>query len=134
MSTPTPPHATRRIAHPMILPPPPPPPPPLKQPPPLPPPPRPATLPALDVEVPRADPPAGYATGLAMLAAFLVLIGLLYVALVAFLAWLFSWHVYQGLASLGQGPYFIFHFPMAVLGGLLVCFLVKPVFFRDKSD
>lgn len=93
-----------------------------------------AILSALDIEVPRSDPPAGYATGLALLAAFLILIGLSYLALLAFLAWLFGWHIYQGLTSLGQGPYFLFHFPMALLGGLLVCFLVKPVFFRDKRD
>src|SRR4051812_33422325 len=92
-----------------------------------------AVLTALDIDVPRADPPAGYATRLAMIAAFLVCIGACYLALVAFLAWLFCWHVYQGFASLGEGPYFLFHFPMALLGGLLVCFLVKPLFLRNKQ-
>src|SRR6184192_1227512 len=68
------------------------------------------------------------------LLAFLVLIPLAYLALLAFLGWLFVWHVYQAFASLSAGPYFLFHLPMALLGGLLTLFLIKPVFFRRHSD
>jgi Zn-dependent protease with chaperone function len=90
-------------------------------------------LAALDVEVPPVEAPAGYGVAMGLLVAFLVLITLAYAALVAFLAWLLVWHVYQTIISLPHGPYFLFHLPMALLGGLLLLFLVKPVFFRRRS-
>jgi Zn-dependent protease with chaperone function len=89
---------------------------------------------ALDVEVPQIEAPAGYGVALAGLVAFLVVIGLAYLALLAFLGWLLVWHVFQALASFSHGPYFIFHIPMALLGGLLLLFLIKPVFFRRRGE
>src|SRR5438067_2129761 len=93
-----------------------------------------AMLAALEVEVPATPLPPGYGLAMGALVAFLVLIPLAYLALLAFLAWLFVWHVYQAIASLSAGPYFLFHLPMALLGGLLTLFLIKPVFFRRHSD
>src|SRR5437868_7510131 len=90
-------------------------------------------LASLDFEVPAVEVPAGYGLAMALLVAFLILITLAYAALVAFLAWLFIWHIYQTIVSLPHGPYFIFHLPMALLGGLLLLFLVKPLFLRRKS-
>jgi Zn-dependent protease with chaperone function len=93
-----------------------------------------AMLAALNVEVPATPLPPGYGLAMGALVAFLILIPLAYLALLAFLAWLFVWHVYQALASLSAGPYFVFHLPMALLGGLLTLFLIKPVFFRRHAD
>ena len=85
----------------------------------------------LDISVPPVQVPAGYGVAMAALVAFLALITVAYVALVAFLAWLFVWHLFQTFVSFQHGPYFLFHIPMALLGGLLLLFLVKPVFFRQ---
>jgi len=92
-----------------------------------------ALLDALDVQVPVSEVPAAYGFAMSALTAFLVLIPLFYVALIAFLAWLLVWHVFQAFVSLQYGPYFFFHIPMALLGGLLLLFLIKPVFFRRKE-
>ena len=86
----------------------------------------------LDITVPPVEVPAGYGLAMAGLVAFLALITVAYVALVAFLGWLFVWHAFQTVVSFQHGPYFLFHIPMALLGGLLLLFLVKPVFFRRK--
>src|SRR4051812_19612321 len=83
-------------------------------------------LAALDIEVPQAEVPAGYGFAMAGLAAFLILITTAYLALIAFLGYLLVWHVWQTIASLGHGPFFLFHVPMALLGGLLLLFLIKP--------
>lgn len=93
-----------------------------------------ALLAALDVSVPPCEVPAGYGLAMGSLAVALVLIPFAYVALVAFLAWLLIWHVFQAIVSLQYGPYFIFHIPMALLGGLLLLFLIKPVFFRQRES
>src|SRR5215217_1960511 len=87
-------------------------------------------LAALDVSVPQVKPPAAYGLFMGVLAVCLVLLPVLYLALVAFLGWLIVWHLFQAYSSFSQGPYFVFHLPMAFLGGLLLLFLVKPVFFR----
>ncbi len=87
----------------------------------------------LSFTVPKATPPAGYAAAMTGLAACLVLMAVAYAALLLFLAWLAGWHAYQAVASLGYGPYFLFHVPMAVAGGVMLLFLVKPVFFRPGA-
>src|SRR4051812_25996171 len=120
MSNPLPPAAPRRAA-----------------PPPLPPDPaqqRRAILAALNVEVPRTELPPGYGLAMAGLATFLVVITAAYLALVAFLAYLLVWHVWQTTASFSHGPYFLFHVPMAPRGGLLLLSLINPVFFRPRRD
>src|SRR4051812_42957130 len=89
---------------------------------------------ALDIEVPPVEVPPGYGVAMAGLVAFLVLLSVAYLALVAFLGWLLVWHVLQTFVSVPHGPYFLFHLPMALLGGLLLLFLVKPVFFRRKPS
>ncbi len=88
----------------------------------------------LDFAVPKAPLPGGYAGLMALLAGCLVLMPVAYVALVAFLGWVAAWHAYQAVATLGTGPYFLYHVPMAVAGGLMVFFLIKPVSFRSKED
>src|SRR5918993_3783812 len=85
-------------------------------------------LAALDVSVLPVKPPAAYGLFMGVLAVCLVLLPVLYLALVAFLGWLIVWHLFQAYSSFSQGPYFVFHLPMAFLGGLLLLFLVKPVF------
>jgi Zn-dependent protease with chaperone function len=90
-------------------------------------------LAALDVSVPQVKPPAAYGLFMGVLAVCLVLLPVLYLALVAFLGWLVVWHLFQAYSSFSQGPYFVFHLPMAFLGGLLLLFLVKPVFFRARG-
>jgi hypothetical protein len=90
-------------------------------------------LAAADFSVPRIRPPSGYVAALGVLATALVFVPLIYLALVAFLTWIFLWHAGQTFASLSLGPFFIFHVPMAILGGVLIVFLVKPVFFRGKA-
>jgi Zn-dependent protease with chaperone function len=91
-------------------------------------------LPAFDFTVPRRAIPPGYGVAMGLLAGCLTLIPLIYLALLAFLLYLVAWHTYQSLATLSQGPYFAFHVPMALLGGSLLLFLVKPVFFRKRPD
>src|SRR5688572_6891859 len=90
-------------------------------------------LAALDVSVPTVKPPAAYGLFMGVLAVCLVLLPVLYLGLVAFLGWLVVWHLFQAYGSFSQGPYFVFHLPMAFLGGLLLLFLVKPVFFRRRG-
>jgi Zn-dependent protease with chaperone function len=91
-------------------------------------------LKAMDFTVPECEVPTGYGVALAGLVAFLIVFGAAYLALVGFLGWLLVWHVFQAAASLRSGPYLLFHLPMALLGGLLLLFLIKPVFSRRKSD
>lgn len=93
-----------------------------------------AILAALDVQVPPCEVPPAYGFAMGALAVALVLIPLAYLALVAFLGWLLIWHVYQAIVSFQYGPYFLFHIPMALLGGLLLVFLIKPVFMRKRDD
>jgi Zn-dependent protease with chaperone function len=90
-------------------------------------------LASLDLQLPRTDPPPGYGVAMGLLVAFLVLTTLAYLGLVAFLVWFLVWHVCQAYITLSRGPYFLFHLPMALLGGLILLFLIKPVFFRQKS-
>lgn len=90
-------------------------------------------LQALNVAVPKVKPPVAYGVAMGALAVCLVLLPVAYLALVAFLGWLAVWHFIQTFASFEYGPYFVFHLPMAFLGGLLFLFLVKPVFFRRRS-
>jgi Zn-dependent protease with chaperone function len=90
-------------------------------------------LAALDFDFPQTEERAGYAGAMWLLATGLTLIPLVYFGLLAFLAYLVLWHGYETLATLSEGPYFLFHAPMALLGGLLLVFLIKPVFFRKKS-
>jgi Zn-dependent protease with chaperone function len=87
---------------------------------------------AVEIDVPKFTPPVSYGLATSALALCLVLLPLAYLALVAFLGWLLVWHVFQTFASFEYGPYFIFHVPMALLGGLLLVFLIKPVFFRRR--
>ncbi len=91
-------------------------------------------LDSLNFTLPELTVPPGYGFFLGCLATLLMLMPVFYVALIVFLGWLVVWHAYQALASLQQGPFFIFHGPMALLGLLLFLFLVKPVFFRCRPD
>ncbi|MFI5377960.1 MAG: M48 family metalloprotease [Tepidisphaerales bacterium] len=91
-------------------------------------------LQAVDVIVPQVQVPRGYGVYLGFLAAALMLMPPLYLAMLAFLAWLAVWHTWQAFASMEYGPFFIFHFPMAGLGALLLLFLIKPVFLRQRED
>jgi Zn-dependent protease with chaperone function len=90
-------------------------------------------LAAVQVDVPVADTPFAYALAMGALVAWLALITLAYLLLLAFMAYLFAWHVYQAVDSFGQAPFLLFHIPMALVGGLLLLFLIKPVFFRAKT-
>lgn len=84
---------------------------------------------ALAVEVPAVVAPPGYRVAMGLLVAWLVVISLVYAAVVAFFAYLFGWHVYQTF-----NEFALFHLPMAVVGGLLLLFLVKPLFLRAKGN
>lgn len=83
---------------------------------------------------PLKAPPVStaYALAMALVAVWFTFIPLLYLALLAFLAYLAIWHVRQTIITFDDGPFFVFHAPMAFLGGLLLLFLIKPVFFRRK--
>jgi len=88
---------------------------------------------ALNISVPPGRISIAYRTALATLAVALVIITAAFAALLAFMGWLVVWHVLSAIVSLSQGPYFIFHIPMALLGLLLLTFLLKPLFFRRKA-
>ncbi|MDB5296392.1 MAG: heat shock protein HtpX [Phycisphaerales bacterium] len=90
-------------------------------------------LAAVEVRVPHVKPPAAYGATVAAVAASMVALAAAYVGLAAFMGWLVSWHAVQAVTSFAYGPYFVFHVPMALLGALLLLFLVKPVFFRSKG-
>ena len=90
-------------------------------------------LASLDVSLPQVKPPVAYGLAMGLLSAWLTLIPLAYLALLAFMSWLVVWHSLQAIATLSEGPFFVFHVPMAFLGGLLLLFLIKPVFFRRKA-
>ena len=92
-----------------------------------------AVLAGLTFTVPKARPPAGYGLLLSLLAGCLVLMPVAYAGLVGFLTFLAVWHGYEAVASFSAGPFFVFHLPMAAAAGLLVTFLVKPVFLRAKG-
>jgi hypothetical protein len=88
---------------------------------------------ALEITVPPSRISTAYRAALAMLGVALVMIAAAFAALLAFMAWLVVWHLLGAVVSLSQGPYFIFHIPMAMLGLLLLVLLLKPLFFRPKS-
>src|SRR5688572_21255127 len=90
-------------------------------------------LAALEASIPKVDAPTGYRVAMGALALCLVLLPVLYLALLGFLSWLVVWHVFQTFVSIQHGPFFVFHLPMSLLAGLLLLFLIKPVFFRDKT-
>lgn len=90
-------------------------------------------LASLDFTIPRTAVSSGYGIALALLATGLTLIPLIYLAMLGFFGYLVGWHTYQVFATLEDGPFFVFHFPMAFLGGLLLLFLIKPVFFRRRT-
>ncbi len=90
-------------------------------------------LKALDITIPSGQISTAYRTALVTLGAALVILTAAFAALLAFMGWLVVWHVLAAVESLAQGPYFIFHLPMALLGLLLLVFLLKPVFFRKKA-
>lgn len=89
-------------------------------------------LASLDVKVPPTAIPRGYRMAVACLAIGLTLIPLLYIAILAFFAYLVIWHATETFTTLADGPFFIFHLPMAIFGALLLLFLIKPVFFRKR--
>jgi len=88
---------------------------------------------SLDVAVPPVKTPTSYSVALGILGAFLVLMAAAFVALLVFLLWLCVWHLRSAVVSLDQGPYFIFHLPMALLGVGLLAFLLKPLYFRRRT-
>lgn len=90
-------------------------------------------LAALDFTLPRGAASQGYGVGMGLLAVGLACIPAAFLAVLAFMAYLVLWHAYQGVVTLSEGPYFIFHLPMALLGGLLLVFLLKPIFFRRRA-
>lgn len=89
---------------------------------------------SVEINVPVVEAPAAYGWAMTALAAFLVLIPLFYLTVLLFLGWLCYFHIGQTFATFKHGPYFIFHLPMAILGGTLLVFLVKPVFFRSRRS
>ncbi|HVW36955.1 MAG TPA: M48 family metallopeptidase, partial [Pirellulales bacterium] len=82
----------------------------------------------------RLDRPAGYGWALAWMGAALVIVPLVFLAVMALFAWMSVWHLYQTVEWLGEGPYFAFHLPMALIGTVLLLMLIKPLFFRRKGD
>src|SRR5947207_4532856 len=83
--------------------------------------------------VPGPQTSLGYRLAISLLAVTLLVISIAFGAMLLFLIWLVGWHVFQAVVTLSIGPYFIFHVPMALLGGLLLLFMFKPLFFRDKD-
>ena len=69
--------------------------------------------------VPGPQTSAGYRLAIGSLAVALLVISIAFGAMLLFLIWLVGWHVFQAIVTLSIGPYFIFHVPMALLGGLL---------------
>jgi Zn-dependent protease with chaperone function len=91
-------------------------------------------LAAFDITIPANRVPTAYVALLGVLAVTLALLAAAFVGLLVFLGWLVVWHVASAAISLPQGPYFVFHLPMALLAGFLLLFLVKPLFFRGKGE
>jgi hypothetical protein len=88
---------------------------------------------SLEISLPRTAVSSGYGIAMILLAGWLTLIPLVYLAMLAFMAYLVVWHLYEAVDTFSDGPFFIFHLPMAFLGGLLLLFLIKPVFFRRRA-
>src|SRR4051812_31320498 len=86
------------------------------------------------ISLPVVRASLGYRIAILALAVLLVAISLMFAALIGFLLWLVVWHLYQTFATLKIGPYFVFHAPLAILGGLLLVLLLKPIFFRRRDD
>ncbi|HVS70016.1 MAG TPA: M48 family metalloprotease [Phycisphaerae bacterium] len=93
-----------------------------------------ALLESLNFQLPARDPGKSYRWAVGFLAAGLVISVGLFVLLLGFLAWLAVFHTISAFASLGKGPYFLFHGPMALLAIVLLVFLLKPVFIRRRGE
>ena len=78
---------------------------------------------AIQVTIPIHPVSKAYVASIVVLAVILALATILFTLRVLFLAWLVIWHLLGAAISLMQGPYFIFHLPMAALGLVM---LFKP--------
>ncbi|MCO6456265.1 MAG: M48 family metalloprotease [Pirellulaceae bacterium] len=71
-----------------------------------------------------------YRIGVVFVAALMVLLPLLYIALIGLVVWGIAWHLRHN-AWLLEGPGgLLYYLAPAVLGGLAVCFMFKPLFAR----
>ncbi len=92
-----------------------------------------APSPASRFSFAKLDRPAGYGNALAFVVAALVIVPILFLGVVGLFTWMSVWHLYESVAWLQEGPYFIFHLPMALIGLMLLVMLVKPLFFQRKN-
>ena len=87
----------------------------------------------LPAEVPLRATAGQYKRALVLLTAAMIVSYSAFALLVVFLLWLVVWHVYSVFVSWQYGPYFLFHGPMAIVGGVIVFFILKPFFLKGKA-
>lgn len=81
-----------------------------------------------------------YQLGIALTAAFMVLLPLIYMGLIAVVAWIVVWHVTNNYGILGsvrgRAAIFVFlvYIAPVIVGGILVAFMVKPLFNWPSRD
>lgn len=81
-----------------------------------------------------------YQLGIAVTAAFMVLLPLIYMALIALVAWLIVWHlgnnhfIFQGVRGKAAAFLFLVYIAPVIIGGILVAFMVKPLFNWTTRD
>jgi Zn-dependent protease with chaperone function len=90
-------------------------------------------LASLNFVLPPREAGKGYGWSVGLLAAGLVVSLVMFAVFLGFLGWLAAFHTVSAVTSLGKGPYFLFHGPMAVLAVVLLVFLLKPFFRRRKA-
>jgi Zn-dependent protease with chaperone function len=91
-----------------------------------------ALLESLRFVLPPREADKGYRWSVGVLAGGLGVSLLLFVMLLGFLLWLAVFHALSAVSSLGKGPYFLFHGPMALLAVVLLVFLLKPFFVKRQ--
>jgi Zn-dependent protease with chaperone function len=81
-----------------------------------------------------------YQLGIAITAAFMVLLPLLYMGLIVLVAWLIVWHlghnhfIFQGVRGKAAAFLFLVYVAPVIVGGILVAFMVKPLFNWTARD
>jgi Zn-dependent protease with chaperone function len=81
-----------------------------------------------------------YQLGIAITAAFMVLLPLIYIGLIALVAWLIVWHlghnhfILQGARGRAAAFLFLIYLAPVIVGGILVAFMVKPLFNWASRD
>lgn len=91
-------------------------------------------------DFPRVVPTIGYRCAALIVAAFMVLLPLVYVALVVLFGYALYWHATVNIAifsqvrgsGAGKGAAFVYLAPL-VIGGVLILFMVKPLFARPPK-